>query len=175
MPAESADLDRLQALLDDSIARASPFLRSSFEMPAHSLSAAQLTAHLRGSFTVALASVTARGEPRVTPIAALFAGGSFYVPTVAEAARARHFAARPGASLTYFEGTDLAVIAHGHVTIVREGDPEFAEVDARGVAAGNQSPREWAGEGVYLRLRPAVIYTYARDPGRIGAGVTGER
>jgi hypothetical protein len=34
-----ADLRRLQALLDDSIQRASPFLRSSFEMPEHSLSA----------------------------------------------------------------------------------------------------------------------------------------
>jgi hypothetical protein len=40
------DLQRLQALLDDSITRASAFLRSSFEMPEHSLSAMQLAAHL---------------------------------------------------------------------------------------------------------------------------------
>jgi hypothetical protein len=36
----AADLERLQALLDDSIERAGPFLRSSFQLPGHSLSAA---------------------------------------------------------------------------------------------------------------------------------------
>jgi hypothetical protein len=59
---DARDGDRprgLQALLTDSIERASPFLRSSFQMPQRSLSASQLTAH-----------------------------------------RARHFARRPGASLT---------------------------------------------------------------------------
>ncbi|MEA2394131.1 MAG: hypothetical protein QOJ82_2022, partial [Solirubrobacteraceae bacterium] len=114
----AADLQRLQALLDDSVARASPFLRSSFQMPERSLSAERLAAHLQGSLTVALATVTARGEPRVAPIAALFLRGSFHVPTVAESARARHVAQRPGVSLTYFEGTDLAVIAHGHAAIL---------------------------------------------------------
>jgi len=34
-----ADLEALQALLDRSIAGAGPFLRSSFQMPEHSLSA----------------------------------------------------------------------------------------------------------------------------------------
>ena len=66
------DLQRLQTLLDDSIDRAGPFPRRSFEMPEHSLSAGQLAGHLQGSFTLALATVTARGEPRVAPIGALF-------------------------------------------------------------------------------------------------------
>ncbi|MGO9885012.1 MAG: pyridoxamine 5'-phosphate oxidase family protein, partial [Solirubrobacteraceae bacterium] len=79
----AGDLERLQALLDDSIAVASPFLRSSFEMPEHSLSAQQLAVHLQGSLTVALATVTRRDEPRVAPINALFFRGSFHVPTVA--------------------------------------------------------------------------------------------
>jgi hypothetical protein len=68
----AADLQRLQTLLDDSVERASTFLRSSFQMPEHSLSAAQLVAHLQGSLTIALGTVTARGEPRVAPISALF-------------------------------------------------------------------------------------------------------
>jgi hypothetical protein len=158
----AADLQRLQTLLDESVERASAFLRSSFQMPEHSLSAEQLASRLQGSLTVALATVTAGGEPRVAPIAALFLRGSFHVPTVAQSARARHLARRPGVSLTYFEGTDLAVIAHGRAAIVDAGHPDFAELDAAQVACGNQSVREWQGEGVYLRVQAASLYTFAR-------------
>jgi pyridoxamine 5'-phosphate oxidase-like protein len=164
----SADMDRLQTLLDRSIEQASPFLRRSFEMPDHSLSAAQLAAHLQGSLTVALGTVTARGEPRVAPVASFFLRASFYIPTVAEAARARHLAARPGASLSYFEGIDLAVVAHGHATIIGEDDPRFAELDATQVACGNESVRDWQGTGVYLRIEAASLFTFARYPDRIG-------
>jgi nitroimidazol reductase NimA-like FMN-containing flavoprotein (pyridoxamine 5'-phosphate oxidase superfamily) len=160
----AADLRRLQKLLDDSVERASTFLRSSFQMPEHSMSAAQLAAYLQGSLTVALGTVTARGEPRVAPISALFLRASFYLPTVSEAARARHLARRPGASLTYLEHTDLAVIAHGHAKIVDADHPDFAELDATQVQCGGQSVREWEGHGVYLRLEPTSVYTFARDP-----------
>jgi hypothetical protein len=160
----TTDLEGLQMLLDDSAEQASAFLRSSFEIPEHSLSAQQLAAHLQGSRTVALATVTARGEPRVAPINAFFLRAAFYVPTVAEAARARHLARRPGASLTYFEGVDLAVIAHGHVTIIGPDRADFAELDATQTQSGGQSVREWQGHGVYLHLQARVLYTYARTP-----------
>jgi pyridoxine/pyridoxamine 5'-phosphate oxidase len=162
----ATDLERLQALLSDSIERASAFLRESFEMPAHSLSAAQLAAHLDGVLTVALATVTARGEPRVSPIGALFVRGAFCVPTVAESARARHLARRPAASLTYYEGIDMAVIAHGEVQVITGTDERFGEIDAALVQAGRESPREWGGHAIYLRLVPATMYTYARYPAR---------
>jgi hypothetical protein len=161
-----AELQGLQTLLDESARRASPFLRSSFSMPEHSLSAAQLGTHLQGSLTVALASVSAGGEPRVAPVGALFVHARFYVPTVAQSSRARHLARRPGVSLTYFEGTDLAVIAHGRAVIIGAGDPDFADLDATQLAAGGQSVREWSGDGVYLEIAPASLYTYAREPGR---------
>jgi len=164
----AADLERLQALLDRSIEGAGPFLRSSFQMPEHSLSAAQLSGHLRGSLTVALATTTARGEPRVAPISALFVHAAFCVPSIAQAARARHLAQRPAASLTYFEGNDLAVIAHGQVAIVDGADPAFDKLDVLQVAAGMESPRGWSGDAVYLRLEPERLFTYARDPARYG-------
>jgi nitroimidazol reductase NimA-like FMN-containing flavoprotein (pyridoxamine 5'-phosphate oxidase superfamily) len=157
------DLQRLQELLDRSIDQASPFLRSSFQMPERSLTAEQLVAHLAGGLIVALGTVTAAGEPRVAPISAFFLRGRFYVPTVAESARARHLARRPGASLTYFEGTDLAVIAHGHAAIVGTDDARFEELDAVQVECGNQSPREWNGTGVYLEIAAATLFTYARS------------
>jgi Pyridoxamine 5'-phosphate oxidase len=160
------DLERLQRVIDQSIERASPFFRRSFQMPDHSLGATQLAAHLQGSLTVALATVTARGEPRVAPIDALFVRGRFHVPTVAESVRARQLAKRPGASLTYFEGIDFAVIVHGEGAIVREEQPEFDELDAVQVAAGNQSPMQWGGTGVYLRIEAQSLFTFARYPER---------
>jgi hypothetical protein len=169
----AADLQRLQTLLDESAEQASPFLRSSFQIPAHSLTAAQLAAHLQRSLTVALGTVTARGEPRVAPVGAFFLRASFYVPTVAEAARAQQLARRPGASLTYFEGTDLAVVAHGQATILDEDHPDFAELDAIQVESGNESVRGWQGQGVYLHLHAAKLFTFARDPERYAAAPTG--
>lgn len=76
------DLGELQSLLERSIEQAGPFLRSSFEMPEHSLNAQQLANHLQGLPTVAMATVTARGEPRVAPISAIFYRGRFHIPTV---------------------------------------------------------------------------------------------
>jgi hypothetical protein len=129
-------------------------------MPERSLSADQLVARLDGSLTVALATAAARGEPRVAPINAFFLHASFFIPTVAESARARHLASRPAASLTYFEQTSLAVIAHGRVEIIAADHPAFDEPDETQVALGRQSPRDWQGHAVYLRLEPTRLYTY---------------
>jgi hypothetical protein len=85
----------------------------------------------------------------------------------------KHLAQRPGASLTYFEGTDLAVVAHGHATIVGEDDPAFAELDALQVESAGESVRDWRGHGVYLHLRPAKLFTFARDPRTMSTCVSG--
>lgn len=159
----SADLKNLQQLLDESVEHATPFLRRSFQMPDRSLSAQQLSDQLQGSLTVALATVTARGEPRVAPINALFHRGRFHIPTVAESARARHLAKRPGASVTYFEGNSLAVIVHGTATSIHEDQPEFGPVDELQMKFRSESPRDWQGHAIYLRIEPRTMYTYARE------------
>lgn len=156
------DLTRLQALLDASISRAGPFLRSSFEMPAHSLSAAQLAGALQGMAHIALATVTAKGEPRVAPIGALFYRGRFYIPTTANAARTRHIRQRPAVSLTYYRDSGFALILHGRATVIAPDDPLFATLDELYQAGGGASVLTW-GKGVYLRIEPDVLYTYARE------------
>jgi len=159
----SSDLDQLQALLDRSVERASPFLRSSFEMPERSLSAAALGERLEGMLTVSLATVTAAGEPRVAPIDAVFLRGHFYVPTVAQAARARQLARRPAVSLTYYEGRTLAVIVHGRAEVVRPGAEPFAEVEEIRIVAGGQPIAEWSGDPIFLRIIPDLFYSYAKE------------
>ena len=127
------DIERLQTLLDRSIERAGAFLRSSFEMPEHSLSAGQITRYLQGIQNVAFATTTAKGEPRVAPIGSLFYRGHFHIPTVATAARTRMVTARPAISLTHYVGDDLAIIVHGSATIIPVDHPDFASI--RGDAA----------------------------------------
>jgi hypothetical protein len=135
-------------------------------MPRHSLSAQQLAAHLQGSLTVALATVTRSGEPRVAPINAIFFRGAFQVPTVAKSARARNVARRPAVSLSYFEGTSLAVIVHGHATLIDANNEAFAVLDQLQIEAGAQSPREWDEDPVYIQVEAATLFTYARHPDR---------
>ncbi|HVL96741.1 MAG TPA: pyridoxamine 5'-phosphate oxidase family protein [Solirubrobacteraceae bacterium] len=157
-----AELERLQDLLDASARGAGPYLRRSFAIPELTPGAAALAARLDGWLTVALASATARGEPRVAPVGALFAHGAFHVPTVAESARARQLVQRPAASLTYYEGAELAVIAHGRAAVLGRAHPAFAQLDALQLACGPSSVRDWGATPVYLRLDAQRLFAYVR-------------
>ena len=159
------EIARLDEQLRSSIERAGPFLRSSFGMPEHSLSARQLVHHLQGAPTVALATVTAKTEPRVAPIGAFFFHGHFYIPTTMHSARVRHLRRRPAISLTLFEGIEFAVIVHGNVVILGEESPEFEALIDIQRETQSASVRDW-GEGAFIRVDADVIYTYALYPDR---------
>lgn len=122
-----ADLQRLQQMLDHSIEQAGAFIREAFEMPGHSLSARQLVHFWQGLQTVAFATVTAHGEPRVAPIGALLLRGRFAIPTVAAAVRTKHIQRHPAISFTLYQANRLAVIVHGEAVIIRPDHPDFAE------------------------------------------------
>jgi len=159
------DIQNLKALLDRSIEQAGAFLRQSFEIPDHCLSARQLVHHWQGLQTVALATVTQKGEPRVAPIGALLLRGRFYSPTVAQAVRTKHVLRHPAISFTYYQGNELAVIVHGEATVMRPDHPDFAAVESFQREMSGHSVLEW-GEGVFLQLIPSTIYTYATFPER---------
>ncbi len=157
------DLEQLQKLLDQSLEQAGDFLRSSFQMPQHSLTAQQLVRYLLGIQTVAFATVTANGQPRVAPVGSLFVRGHFYIPTVATAVRTRHVVKRPAVSLTHFVGNDLAILVHGQAVPIRPDHTDFAMVEALQREHSGQSVREW-GDGIYLRIDAEVVHTFARYP-----------
>src|SRR5256885_16617536 len=119
------DIGRLQALLDNSVERAGAFLRRSFQMPENSLTAQQLIDCWQDVQTVALATVTTRGEPRIAPIGSLLYRSEIYIPTVATAARTRHVMKRPAVSLTLFRENELAIIVHGSSAIVSPDHAQF--------------------------------------------------
>lgn len=157
------DLEQLQELLNSSIERSGAFLRSSFQMPEHSLSAQQLATYLQGIQTVAFATVTATGQPRVAPIGSIFHRAEFYIPTVTTAIRSRHVLRRPAVSLTHYQGNDLAIIVHGQASLIGEDHQDFATLEEIHRTNGNDSVRDW-GDGAFIRIAADVIYTYARYP-----------
>src|SRR3989442_4617018 len=153
------DIERLQALLDNSIERAGAFLRRSFQMPEHSLTAQQLIDCWQDVPTVALATVTTRGEPRVAPIGSLLYRGEIYIPTVATAARTRHVMKRPAVSLSLFrvvcgqgeQKDELAIIVHGSAAIISPDHADFETLENLLYACTHTKAGEW-GEGVYLHI-----------------------
>ena len=68
LPHAEAELDALQRTIDESAAAADGFLRETFDLAGHGLSARQLARYFDGNRGFALATVTAKGEPRVAPV-----------------------------------------------------------------------------------------------------------
>ena len=116
------ELNDLQALLDASLARATPHLRSI--VGGRTITAKQLTDILTGMCPLALSTVTAKGEPRISGVDGHFLHGKWYFGTARSAAKARHLAARPVASAAHMRGEDLGVFTHGTVEIL---NPEQAD------------------------------------------------
>jgi uncharacterized pyridoxamine 5'-phosphate oxidase family protein len=128
------DLRTLQALLDESYARAGSHLRSIWG-PETRLSAEQVSAELAGVQVLDLATVTARAEPRVAPVDGLFFRGRFWFGSADDSARFRNIRRNPAVSGAVTRGTEtFLVIVHGHAV---ELDPRGAQ--AEGFAA---YPRE---------------------------------
>lgn len=162
------DLQRLSDLLAESIERAGPFLRESFQMPEHSMTAGQVLHLLQGLPTVSLATVTAKGEPRVAPVGALFYRGAFCIPTVMQAARARHARQRPAVSVTWYEGIDLSMIVHGTAEAIGVEHDEFAAINTAFATVSQSTPDTWGGGGpLYLRVQPNLFVTFARTPANV--------
>jgi nitroimidazol reductase NimA-like FMN-containing flavoprotein (pyridoxamine 5'-phosphate oxidase superfamily) len=122
-----ADLARLQALLDRSYAAAGRHLLD-IHTPERRLDAAGIAERLTGMRLLALATVTAKGEPRVGPVDGVFLHGSFHFGSALDSARARHIARRPQVSATHLPGEELAVTVHGRAVPVDVQAAEGAEL-----------------------------------------------
>src|SRR5262249_61017788 len=95
------ELDEMQTLLDASLSRATEHLRSIIRAGERTLTAAQMAQACRGMCTLAISTVTASCEPRVSAIDGHLLHGRWYFSTARGAAKARHLAAPPRVSLPY--------------------------------------------------------------------------
>jgi hypothetical protein len=167
------DLEELQALLDASLSRSTAHLRSIISTE-RTLSAEQLTQVLTGMCTLALSTVTAKGEPRISGLDGHFLHGKWHFGTARYAAKARHLAARPAVSAAHMRGEDLGVFSHGTVEILNpHGEEPAADwpyllgylKDFYGDDAF-----DWDTEVVYYRLHPHWMAVYAPDFAKLTAG-----
>lgn len=158
----------LQSLLDTSVAGAGAHLRSIVDPTSRVLDAGRLTAVLTGMCTLTLATVTARGEPRVSGVDGHFLHGCWVAGTARSAVKARHLAARPATSVSHLRGEDLGVFVHGRVVelapLDRPQDPAWPAVLDHLTAHYGASPLEWDDEIVYWRVEPTWMVAYCPDP-----------
>ncbi|GAA0937348.1 pyridoxamine 5'-phosphate oxidase family protein [Nonomuraea longicatena] len=157
------ELQELQALLENSLSRSTSHLRSI--VTENTLTAERLTRILTGMCTLALSTVTAKGEPRISGADGHFLHGKWHFGTARTAAKARHLAARPAASVAHMRGEDLGVFTHGTVEILNPEDadpaPDWPDLLAHLKDFYGHDPFDWDNEVVYYRLRPHWMTVYA--------------
>jgi general stress protein 26 len=151
------DIAALQRLIDESHAGAGRHLRSIFD-DERRIPAADLPELLPGVQLLSLATVTAKGEPRVGPVDGLFFRAHFWFGSAHDSARFRHIRRNPAVSAAHTRGEELAVIVHGraHETPLAERHPFRAYcLEVYGDA--------WFefGEGAaYARIEPERMFTF---------------
>src|SRR5271169_377707 len=96
-----AELAQLQGLLDDSFERAGAQMLVAYDS-GQRLSAKQL-AGFQGVRLVSIASVNAKGEPRVAPRSAAFLHGRFYLAADTRSTTVRRLRRNPTVAITYYE------------------------------------------------------------------------
>ena len=168
-----AELAALDALLDRSLAGATSHLRSIIRPGERTLSARQLTEVLSGMCVLAVSTVTAKGEPRISAVDGHFLHGCWIFGTDRSAAKARHLQARPVVSAAHLRGEVLGVFTHGSVEVlnpaVGPADPHWGSILDYLTHHYGESPLNW-GNVVMYRLRPQWMAVYAPQPGDLLSG-----
>lgn len=120
--------------------------------------------------TLALATVTVTGEPRISGADGHLLHGRWIFGTDRQAVKARHLGARPGVSAAYMRGEELGVFAHGQVVTLNPADgaadPQWPAVLDYMTGHHGQSPLAW-GDVVYYRLEPHWMVAFASDPAKL--------
>ncbi|MEU8141160.1 pyridoxamine 5'-phosphate oxidase family protein [Nonomuraea sp. NPDC048901] len=166
------ELKELQVLLDASLSVSTSHLRSIISTE-RTLTAEQLTGVLTGMCTLALSTVTAKGEPRISGVDGHFLHGKWHFGTARKAAKARHLAARPAVSAAHMRGEDLGVFTHGTVEILNPfgGEPaeDWPDLLAYFKDFYGGDFFDWDNEVVYYRLHPHWMTAYAPDVAKVTA------
>jgi uncharacterized pyridoxamine 5'-phosphate oxidase family protein len=145
--------------MDDSYAAAGDHLRRIFTEERR-IPAADLPELLTGVQVLALATVTAAGEPRVAPVDGHFYKGRFWFGSAPDSFRFRHIRERPQVSAAVTHGEELAVIVHGTAVEVNAAATEnrgFREYVVE-VYGGGWNP--FSGGAQYARIEPSKMFTY---------------
>jgi hypothetical protein len=153
----SEEVDELQRLLDESFERSSDHLLSIME-PQRRLSAQRLVADLPSPAVLNIATVTARGEPRVSAVDGHFLHGRWHFTTGADSPKARQLAARPAISASYTPKDGYGVFCHGRAVLLDGADRQMLRDHF--TATYGSDPEEW-GSIAYIRVEPHWMTAFA--------------
>ncbi len=162
-----SELDALDALLERSLAGANSHLTSIIRPGERTLTARQLVEVLSGMCVLAVSTVTANGEPRISAVDGHFLRGCWVFGTDRSAAKSRHLQARPAVSAAHLRGETLGVFTHGSAQDLNPpagpADPQWDSILGHLTNHYGESPLGW-GDVVMYRLRPHWMAAYAPDP-----------
>ena len=154
----------LQTLLDRSYAGATEHLKGIIN-DQRRLTAEDLVALLTGMRVLAVATVTAAGEPRVSALDGHFLHGTWSFSTSGSSAKASHLRARPVVSVAHIDNEELAVFSHGRVTELAKTDSDYDEILDHWIRHYDSSPLDWGPDVRMYRYAPEwmVGYAFQRD------------
>lgn len=108
---------------------------------------------------MALATTTARGEPRVGPVDGLFYRGRVYFGSGADSLRFRHLRARPAVSASVIDGERLQITMHGTAQeVVPTQEPELEDFLVS--VYGQQAWESWMRDLPWARIEPDRMITF---------------
>lgn len=152
------ELAALQQLIDASFAAASDHLRG-IMAPERRLTAEQMVSDIPSPAVLNLATVTARGEPRISAVDGHFLHGRWYFTTAADSPKAVQVIARPAVSASYTPRDGYGIFCHGRAALV-DGDERQMLIEHCARVYG-RSP-ETFGEGIaYVRIDPTWLVGFA--------------
>jgi general stress protein 26 len=158
-----AELAELDTLFQAHMAGANPHMLA-IVTPERRLTARQVANYLTGTKHVAFATVTSKGEPRVSPLDSLFIHGRFTLSTGGEATKLKHLRRNPGCSAVHMDGDRIAVAVNGTVEWIPREHPDHDEIHGAWSRQYESDPYSWSEGVVFFRIQPATMWAYAFQP-----------
>jgi general stress protein 26 len=155
-----AELAELDALFQAHLDRANPHMLA-IVTPERRLNARQVARYLTGTNHVAFATVTSKGEPRVSPLDTLFIHGRFTLSTGGEATKLKHLRRNPACSAVHMDGDRIAVAVNGTVEWITRVHPDHDEIHRAWSKNYHSDPYSWGDEIVFFRIQPRSMWAYA--------------
>jgi general stress protein 26 len=153
------DIEHLQTLLDKSHAAMGGHMRSILTAERR-MTADRLVSVLQGMRLLSLATVTAKGEPRVGAVDGHFYRGQFWFGSAPDSVRFRHIRRRPAVSAVHLVGEELGVTVHGTATLVDVNAPEHQEFRDYCLRLYGETWNGWGASAQYARVDAERMYTY---------------
>ena len=152
------ELAALQELIDASFAAASDHL-CGIMAPERRLTAERIVADVPSPAVLNVATVTKRGEPRISALDGHFLHGRWHFTTAGDSPKVVHIRSRPAVSASFTPRDGYGIFCHGIARLL-DGDEKQLLIDHCTRVYG-QTPENF-GEGIaYVRIEPKWLVGFA--------------